>query len=111
MTDAPAIEVQDLHKTYRDGLILPRRFEALKGISLQVARGEIFGLLGPNGAGKTTLVKLLLGVVKKTRGTPSCWAGRRATDTQSPPDRLFARESADPAASHGLHRAGPRMGN
>lgn len=68
MVDAPAIEVLKLHKTYRDGLILRRSFEALRGVSLQVDRKEIFGLLGPNGAGKTTLVKLLLGIVRKTKG-------------------------------------------
>ncbi len=68
MLDTPAIEVRDLHKTYRDGVLFRRSFEALKGISLQVERQEIFGLLGPNGAGKTTLVKLLLGIVSKTRG-------------------------------------------
>ena len=82
MSPAPAIEVQDLHKTYRDGLIFPRRFEALKGISLQVAGGEIFGLLGPNGAGKTTLVKLLLGIVRQTRGTARL-LGRPAGDRGS----------------------------
>jgi ABC-2 type transport system ATP-binding protein len=69
MTDAPVIVVKDLHKTYRDGLIFRRSFEALKGVTLSVNHGEIFGLLGPNGAGKTTFVKLLLGIVRKTRGT------------------------------------------
>ena len=68
MSDVPAIEVRKLYKTYRDGFIFRRPFEALKGISLEVYRGEIFGLLGPNGAGKTTLVKLLLGIVRKTQG-------------------------------------------
>ena len=68
MADAPVIEVRDLYKTYRDGILFRRSFEALKGISLQVHQQEIFGLLGPNGAGKTTLVKLLLGIVGKTRG-------------------------------------------
>ena len=68
MTDGYAIEVENLCKTYRDGLILRRSFHALNGISLQVGYGEIFGLLGPNGAGKTTLVKLLLGIVRGTRG-------------------------------------------
>lgn len=43
------------------------RVHALKGISLQVRRGEIFGLLGPNGAGKSTLVKILMTVVRPTR--------------------------------------------
>lgn len=63
----PAIEVHDLHKTYRSGLF-GRNVQALRGVSLQVRRGEIFGLLGPNGAGKTTLIKILLGIVRRTSG-------------------------------------------
>lgn len=42
--------------------------EALKGVSVKVEKGEIFGLLGQNGAGKTTLVKILLGITKQTAG-------------------------------------------
>jgi ABC-2 type transport system ATP-binding protein len=42
--------------------------EALKGVSLSVAKGEIYGLLGQNGAGKTTMVKLLLGIIRETAG-------------------------------------------
>jgi ABC-2 type transport system ATP-binding protein len=44
------------------------KVHALKGVSLEVRPGEIFGLLGRNGAGKTTLVKILLGIVKPSRG-------------------------------------------
>ncbi len=44
------------------------RIEALRGVSLTVQRGEIFGLLGQNGAGKTTLVKILLGITTLTDG-------------------------------------------
>jgi ABC-2 type transport system ATP-binding protein len=69
MPDFPAIEVNSLRKTYRDGLFRPRNVEALRGVSFRVARGTIFGLLGPNGAGKTTLIKVLLGIVHKTGGT------------------------------------------
>ena len=65
-TDA-SIEVRDLRKSYRNGLFR-KRFEALKGVSFNVDRGEIFGLLGPNGAGKTTLVKVLLGIVRRSGG-------------------------------------------
>jgi ABC-2 type transport system ATP-binding protein len=44
------------------------RIEALKGVTLDVCRGEIFGLLGQNGAGKTTMVKILLGITAPTLG-------------------------------------------
>jgi ABC-2 type transport system ATP-binding protein len=67
----PAIEVAGLTKRYRDGMLGRRRIDALKGVSLSVGRGEIFGLLGPNGAGKTTLIKVLLGIVRASGGTAS----------------------------------------
>jgi ABC-2 type transport system ATP-binding protein len=69
MIDSAAIDVQGLHKEYREGLLFRKSFHALKGIDLSVRRGEVFGLLGPNGAGKTTLIKILLGIVRRTRGT------------------------------------------
>lgn len=68
MSSDIAIDVQKLRKTYKDGFFKRRRFEALKGISLQVPKGVIFGLLGPNGAGKTTFIKILLGIISKTDG-------------------------------------------
>jgi len=60
--------VQDLSKTYRDGWVFAKKFQALKGVTLEVGQGEIFGLLGPNGAGKTTFLKILLGVIRKSAG-------------------------------------------
>jgi ABC-2 type transport system ATP-binding protein len=63
-----AIQAQSLEKIYRDGLVRSRRFHALKGIDLEVPKGEIFGLLGPNGAGKTTFIKILLGIIRKSSG-------------------------------------------
>ncbi|HTL51668.1 MAG TPA: ABC transporter ATP-binding protein [Planctomycetota bacterium] len=60
------ITVERLAKTYRRRFRTP--VEALRGVSFEVARGEIFGLLGPNGAGKTTILKLLLGIAKPTAG-------------------------------------------
>lgn len=79
---SPAIEAQDLRKTYRSGLLFPKRFEALKGLTLSVARGEIFGLLGQNGAGKTTFIKTLLGIIRPTSGAASV-LGYRAGDSRS----------------------------
>ncbi|KPV41898.1 multidrug ABC transporter ATP-binding protein [Thiohalorhabdus denitrificans] len=54
--------VSRLSKTYDSG------FQALRGIDLEVSRGEIFGLLGPNGAGKTTLISIICGLVNATSG-------------------------------------------
>lgn len=55
------IETHSLRKNYG-------HIEALKGVSIRVEPGEIYGLLGQNGAGKTTLIKILLGLVGKTEG-------------------------------------------
>jgi ABC-2 type transport system ATP-binding protein len=57
----PAIRVRDLRKTYG-------ALDAVRGISFDVARGEVFGLLGPNGAGKTTTVEILEGYRERTAG-------------------------------------------
>ena len=65
----PAIEATDLKKTYSSSVLFGKKFEALKGVSFEVRRGEVFGLLGPNGAGKTTFVKILLGIIKRTSGS------------------------------------------
>ena len=59
----PIITVSQLTKTYASG------FQALKGIDLQIRRGEIFALLGPNGAGKTTLISIICGIVNASGGT------------------------------------------
>jgi ABC-2 type transport system ATP-binding protein len=55
------VDIRNLAKQYG-------KIEALKGVSLRVDRGEIFGLLGQNGAGKTTMVKILLGITRPTMG-------------------------------------------
>ncbi|MGA2361218.1 MAG: ABC transporter ATP-binding protein [Candidatus Aminicenantales bacterium] len=66
MTDA--IRIENLKKSFRLGFI-PKTKEILKGISLSVKEGEIFGYLGPNGAGKTTTIKCLLGLIHPDAGT------------------------------------------
>lgn len=61
MSDTPAIETHELRKVFGEQV-------AVKGLTLQVRRGEVFGFLGPNGAGKTTTMNVLLGFVNATGG-------------------------------------------
>jgi ABC-2 type transport system ATP-binding protein len=72
------IEVKDVAKTFTDrswNTVLFRKkqkkTEALKGVSLEIRAGEIFGLLGPNGAGKTTLIKILATLILPDKGSGS----------------------------------------
>ena len=57
-----ALEISNLKKTYKNG------FEALKGIDLEVEKGDFFALLGPNGAGKSTTIGIISSLVNKTEG-------------------------------------------
>ena len=57
------IIIKNLSKVYNNG------FEALKTISLDIKKGEIFAMLGPNGAGKTTLISIICGIVKPSSGS------------------------------------------
>jgi ABC-2 type transport system ATP-binding protein len=61
MPTVSVIETIDLRKKYKE-------VQALKGVSLKVEKGDIYGLLGQNGAGKSTLVKILLSIVRRTDG-------------------------------------------
>ncbi|NLG80344.1 MAG: ATP-binding cassette domain-containing protein, partial [Firmicutes bacterium] len=61
--DDVIIDVQELRKTYPGGI------EAVKGISFQVMKGEVFGFLGPNGAGKSTTIMMLTTLLRPTGGT------------------------------------------
>lgn len=58
----PALQIVDLRKRYPNGV------EALRGVSLDIAEGELFGLLGPNGAGKSTLIHCTTGLAQPTGG-------------------------------------------
>ena len=64
------IEISGLVKIFRDFWFRPLA-AALKGIDLQVAKGDVFGLLGPNGSGKSTTIKIVLGLLKPTSGKVS----------------------------------------
>ena len=79
------LEVADLHKTFFIGL-LRKRIEAVRGVSFEVKRGEIFGFVGPNGAGKTTSIKMMLQLIFPTRGQV----------------KLFGQSTFDPAARRRL---------
>ncbi len=61
-TTTPVIEIDSLSKSYGN-------IQAVKGVSLRVEQGEIFGFLGPNGAGKTTTIRCMLDVIRPTAGT------------------------------------------
>jgi len=61
-TQEPVIVIDNLYKSYG-------KVQAVKGISMHVEQGEIFGFLGPNGAGKTTTIRCMLDVIRPTSGT------------------------------------------
>ncbi len=61
-TQEPVIVIDNLYKSYG-------KVQAVKGISMRVEQGEIFGFLGPNGAGKTTTIRCMLDVIRPTSGT------------------------------------------
>jgi ABC-2 type transport system ATP-binding protein len=62
---SPVIQIDSLSKVYKSGA---REIQALKGLSLDVQQGEIFGYLGPNGAGKTTTIRVLLDLIRPSAG-------------------------------------------
>jgi ABC-2 type transport system ATP-binding protein len=61
-TQEPVIVIDKLYKSYG-------KVQAVKGISMRIEQGEIFGFLGPNGAGKTTTIRCMLDVIRPTSGT------------------------------------------
>jgi ABC-2 type transport system ATP-binding protein len=67
------IEAHDLHRTYRTHTGTLRRkvkeIEAVRGVSFEIQKGQLFGLLGPNGAGKTTTIKMLITLLIPTSGS------------------------------------------
>ncbi len=93
--------------------------EALKGISFQVNRGDIFGYLGPNGAGKTTSIRILLGLLEADEGQLSILGGERAEAVHRIgfalcPDGLYDEMTAEEnlqyyARIYNVQDAGPRV--
>ncbi len=78
MSDDIVLQTRALSKVYRD-FWGRQKVRALKGLDLEVHRGEVFGLLGPNGSGKTTTIKLLLGLLFPTEGEALVF-GKSASD-------------------------------
>ena len=84
-----AVDLIDVRKSYG------KTIHALRGVNVQVGRGEIFGLLGPNGAGKSTLVKIMMTVVRPTHamgtilGRPIGHRGKLAVTGYLPEDHRF----------------------
>jgi ABC-2 type transport system ATP-binding protein len=76
-----AIRLENLAKTYRTGWRQKVETVALRGLTLEVREGEIFGFLGPNGAGKSTTIHLLLNLIRPTAGAAFLF-DRPANDAQ-----------------------------
>lgn len=70
----PALSIRNLRKVYNE------KFEALKGISLDVMPGDFFAVLGPNGAGKSTTIGIVSSLVRKTSGTVEVFGKNIDTD-------------------------------
>lgn len=84
---APLIELRDVVKTFRSG---GEEVRVLKGVSLEIARGEIFGVIGRSGAGKSTLVRCVNALERPTSGTVHV-GGREITALSGPALRAARR--------------------
>lgn len=100
-TSGPAIEARDLVKTYSGGRG-EERIRALDGLSLTIARGEVFGLLGPNGAGKSTTVKILTTLARADSGealVDGIDVTRHAADVRHRIGLVSQKPGSDPMAT------------
>ena len=78
-----AIEVADLRKTYGKNA---SQIQAVRGISLAIKPGEIFGLIGPDGAGKTSTFQILAGVMEASSGSAAIFGRPAPEKCVLPPD-------------------------
>jgi energy-coupling factor transporter ATP-binding protein EcfA2 len=107
---SPLIETKDVTYTYADGT------NALKGVSFQMSRGEVFAIIGNNGSGKTTLAKHLVGLLRPSSGSISV-AGmntsttdvrdiaKRVTYVFQYPDQQFVTQKVYDELAFNLHQA------
>ena len=102
------LEVKNLKKCFGD-------FQAVKGISFSVRKGEVLGFLGPNGAGKSTTMRMVTGFLPPTSGTAVICGHDIATDSVEAKKCLgYLPESAQLPCDDGrgfpcVHRKGPRI--
>lgn len=85
MSPQALLEVEDLYKTFRVGFFR-KTVRAVRGVTFEVRRGEVFGLLGPNGAGKSTTIKTAMGLIFPSKGSV----------------RVLGRSCTQPASRHGV---------
>ena len=99
------ITTRDLKKSFRS----PRgSVDAVRGVSIDVARGEIFGFLGPNGAGKTTTLRMLTTLLPIDGGTAVVAGYDVAAPTREGPRAHRLREPARRCRRHGHRTREPR---
>ncbi len=89
MSDKIAIQVKDLEKFYG-------KVHALRGVDLEVKRGEVYGFLGPNGAGKTTAIRCMLDLIRPQAGSISVLG----LNPQKEPEAIKARVGYLPGELH-----------
>ncbi|MGH8999099.1 MAG: ABC transporter ATP-binding protein [Acidimicrobiia bacterium] len=97
----PAIEVTDVTRSFATRKPQRAVVEALRGVSLSVPAGELFGLLGPNGAGKTTLIKILVTLLLPSSGTARV-GGFDVADEAAEVRRRIAMVSGGETSGFGL---------
>lgn len=99
--NANVVEIRNLTKVFRDFWRRPK-VKAVDDLSLDIARGEVFGVLGPNGSGKSTTIKILLGLLNPTAGAVSVFG--------HPPDDVEMKKNIGylPEESHLYNYLSPR---